>query len=86
MVVREYIQLGTQPMLRELKALPKYNNYKRLRQYEEALQDKGIDIKAIDIEGACIIREDRLLFIKNKFKEDADLKDISINNNFKFPN
>ena len=73
-------------MLGELKAPLKYSNYKRLRQYEEALQDKGIDIKAINIEGAYIIKENGLLFMEDKFKEDADLKDININNNFKFPN
>ena len=86
MAVREYIQLGAQPILRELKALLKYSNYKRLRQYKQALWDKGIDIKAINIEGAHIVREDGLLFAKNKFKENTDFKDISINNNLKFPN
>ena len=86
MAVREYIQLGTQLILGKLKALLKYSNYKRLRQYKEALWDKGINIKAINAEGAYIVKEDGLLFIKDKLKEDADLEDISINNDFKFPN
>ena len=86
MAVREYIQSGTQPILKELKTPLKYNNYKQLKQYKEALQDKGIDIKAINTEGAYIIKEDGLLFAKNKFKENTDFKDISINNNLKFPN
>ena len=86
MVVREYIQLGTQPIFKELKALLKYSNYKRLRQYEKALQNKSIDIKAINIEGAYIIKKDGLFFIKDKPKEDTDFKDISVNNNLKFPN
>ena len=86
MAVREYIQLGAQLILRELKALLKYSNYKRLRQYKQALRDKGIDIKAINVEGAYIIREDRLPFTEDKPKEDADLKDIYINNGLKFPN
>ena len=68
------------------KAPLKYSNYKRSRQYKKALWDKGIDIKTINTEGAYIVRKDGLLFTENKFKEDADLKDISINNNFKFPN
>ena len=86
MAVKKYIQLGTQLILRELKAPPKYSNYKQSRQYKEALQDKGIDIKAINAEGIYIVREDRLLFIKNEPEENADFKDISINNNFKFYN
>ena len=86
MVVREYIQLGIQLIFGELKAPLKYNNYKRLRQYKQALQDKGINIKAINIEGAYIIREDRLLFVENKPKEDVNLKDIGVNNGLKFLN
>jgi hypothetical protein len=73
-------------MLKELKAPPKYSNYKRSRQYKEALQDKGINIEAINAESTYIIREDRLLFIENKPEENTDLKDISINNDFKFFN
>ncbi len=86
MVVREYIQSGVQPILKELKALLKYSNYKRSRQYKQALQDKGIDIKAINIEGTYIIREDGLPFMEDKLKEDIDLKDIGINNGLKFLN
>ena len=86
MAVREYIWLGAQLILRELKALPKYSNYKWLRQYEQALQDKGIDIKAINVKGTYIIREDRLPFVEDKPKEDTDLKDIGVNNGVKFPN
>ena len=48
--------------------------------------DKAIDIKAINIEGAYIIREDKLPFIEDKPKEDTDLKDIDINNSLKFSN
>ena len=50
------------------------------------MRDKGIDIKAINIEGVYIIRENRLPFIKNKFKEDINLKNININNSLKFSN
>ena len=86
MVVREYIQLGTQPILGELKAPPKYSNYKQLRQYKQALQNEGINIKAINAEGAHIIKENRLLFVEDESKKDADLKDIGVNNGLKFPN
>ena len=86
MAIREYIQLGTQLIFRELKALLKYSNYKQLKQYKQALQDKGIDIKAINIEGTYIIREDGLPFMEDKLKEDIDLKDIGINNSLKFLN
>ena len=73
-------------MLRELKVLLKYSNYKRLRQYKQALWDEGIDIKPISIEGAYIVREDGLPFTEDKPKEDVDLKDMDINNSLKFPN
>ena len=86
MVVKEYIQSGAQLILEELKAPPKYSNYKRSRQYKKALRDEGIDIKVIDIEGACVIKKDGLLFTEDKPKENADLENISINNDFKFPN
>ena len=86
MAVREYIRSGAQPILGELKAPPKYSNYKRSRQYEEALRDKGIDIEAIDAEGACVVREDGLPFTEDEPEEDADLEDISVNNNLEFPN
>ena len=86
MAVKKYIQLGAQLILKELKAPLKYSNYKRSRQYKKALWDKGIDIKAINIEGAYIVREDGLPFMEDKPKEDADLKDISINNSLKFSN
>ena len=85
-MVREYIWLNIQLILRELKAPLKYSNYKRSRQYKEALWDKGINIKAINAEGTYIIKEDGLLFAEDKFKKNADLKDISVNNNLKFPN
>ena len=86
MAVREYIRSGAQPILGELKAPPKYSNYKRSRQYEEALRDKGIDIEAIDAEGACVVREDGLPFAEDEPEEDADLEDISVNDDLKFPN
>ena len=86
MVVREYIQLGVQPILKELKALLKYSNYKRSRQYKQALQDKSINIKAINVEGAYIVKEDGLPFVEDEPEEDVDLKDIGINNSLEFLN
>ena len=86
MVVRQYIQLGAWPELRELKTLLKYNNYKRSSQYKQALWDIGININALDITGTYIVKEDGLPFIKDQLEEDADFKDINIKANFKFFN
>ena len=86
MAVRQYIQLGAWPELRELKALLKYSNYKRLSQYKQALQDVGINVNALNAVGAYIVREDGLPFIEDKPEEDVDLKDINIKANLKFPN
>ena len=86
MVVRQYIQLKAQPEFRELKALLKYSNYKRLSQYKQALQDIGIDINAFNIAGVYIVRENGLPFTENQLEEDVDFKDINIKANLKFPN
>ena len=73
-------------ILKELKAPLKYSNYKRLSQYKQALQDVGINVNALNAVGARIVREDGLPFIEDKPEEDADLKDINIKANLKFPN
>ena len=86
MAVRQYIQLGAWPELRELKALLKYSNYKRLSQYKQALWDVGININALNAAGTSIVRENGLPFIEDKPEEDADLKDINVKANVKFPN
>ena len=86
MVVREYTWSGAQLIFKKLKALPKYSNYKQLKQYKQALWDKGINIKIINVEGAYIVKKDRLLFAKNKSKEDTDFKYINVNNGLKFSN
>ena len=86
MVVRQYIQLKAQPEFRELKALLKYSNYKRLSQYKQALQDVGINVNALNAVGAYIVREDRLPFIEDELEKNIDLKDINIKADLKFPN
>ena len=86
MVVREYIQSGTHSILKELKAPLKYSNYKQLRQYKQALQNKDINIETINAESAYIVRENGLLFMKDEPEEDADLENIGVDDGLKFPN
>ena len=86
MAVRQHIQSGARPELRELKAPPKYSNYKRSSQYEQALWDVGIDVNALDAAGAYIVREDGLPFTKDQLEEDMDFKNINIKANLEFPN
>ena len=85
-VVRQYIQLKAQLEFKELKAPLKYNNYKWLSQYKQALWNIGININALNTVGIYIVKKDRLPFTKDQLEEDIDLKDINIKTNFKFPN
>ena len=80
------MQLGAWLELGELKALLKYNNYKWLSQYEQALRDIGIDVNTLNAVGASIVKEDRLPFTEDMLEKDTDLKDINFKADLKFPN
>ena len=86
MAVRQYIQLRAQPEFRELKALLKYNNYKWLSQYKQALWDIDININAFNTVGTYIVKKNGLPFIEDQLEEDIDFKDINIKANLNFPN